>query len=152
MMTRITDMIPAHVPAAAKIEALCFTQPWSEQALLAGVMNPSCIMLAALNEENIVMGWAGAQVVWGEGSVFNICVHPGFRRTGVGEALTRALIDRCAQKRAETLTLEVRASNIPAIRLYEKIGFSPLGLRPNFYDIPREDALMMRYCYPAPRF
>ncbi len=62
MMTRITDMIPAHVPAAAKIEALCFTQPWSEQALLAGVMNPSCIMLAALNEENIVMGWAGARI------------------------------------------------------------------------------------------
>ena len=91
-----------------------------------------------------VVGWAGLESVCGEGSVTNIAVLPKFRRRGTGEALTRALLAAAQELALDRLLLEVRVSNAPAIALYEKLGFSPLGVRPGFYEAPREDALIMQ--------
>lgn len=140
------DIVPFRknfAPAAAEIEKACFSEPWSEQSLLSELKRADSVMLAAVKGE-IVIGWAGLEYVCGEGSVTNIAVLPQYRRIGAGEALTRSLISECQKRSLFSLTLEVRTSNTAAISLYTKLGFSELGIRPNFYSFPREDALMMR--------
>ena len=74
----------------------------------------------------------------------NVAVAPAFRRQGIGEGLMIALVDALRDKGMESLTLEVRASNSPAIALYDRLGFTEVGRRPNYYTDPREDALIMR--------
>ena len=141
----IVPLTAALVPGAASVERACFSQPWSEAGLLSELAKEGARCFAAVAPGGGVAGWAGLESVCGEGSVTNIAVLPTFRRQGVGEALTRALHSAADALALDRLLLEVRISNAPAIALYEKLGFAPLGVRPGFYDEPREDALMMQY-------
>lgn len=129
--------------AAAEIEKACFSEPWSEKSLISELKRADSVMVAALIGEKVA-GWAGLEYVCGEGSVTNIAVSPEFRRMGAGEALTRFLISESQRRSLFSLTLEVRQSNSAAISLYKKLGFAEIGIRPNFYSFPRENALMMR--------
>ena len=76
--------------------------------------------------------------------MMNLAVAVDYRRRGIAEQLVHTLIDNLKSQDVTCLTLEVRASNQPAIKLYEKIGFSQVGRRPNYYHNPKEDALIMR--------
>ena len=76
--------------------------------------------------------------------MMNVAVHPDFRRQGIAEALVNGLVEHLKTMGSHCLTLEVRASNVPAISLYEKLGFSEIGRRKNYYRNPREDALILR--------
>jgi len=139
----IVEFAPAHAKGAAEVEKLCFSQPWSEQSLLSQLGRSDSVMFAALHGDEVV-GWAGMEHQFGEGSVLNIAVSPAHRRMGLGEALTSALINRCAELKLDWLMLEVRPSNEAAVSLYKKLGFAEIGRRPGFYAFPREDALLMR--------
>jgi len=139
----IVDFLPSHAKGAAEVERLSFSQPWSEQSLLSQLEREDSSMFAAIwNGE--VAGWAGLEHRFGEGSVLNIAVSPAFRQKGLGEALTLALIIRSIELGLDWLMLEVRPSNIAAVSLYKKLGFTEIGRRPGFYSYPREDALLMR--------
>ena len=136
--------LPCDSAQIAKLEKLCFSEPWSERQLLETMEDPKGVLYAAVQDDDgQVLGYAGLHNIVGEGYVDNIAVFPQFRGQGIGEALTRALIEymRCAA--LEFLTLEVRASNLPAISLYEKLGFRQEGRRKNFYRHPTEDARIM---------
>ena len=76
--------------------------------------------------------------------MMNVAVHPDFRRRGIGQMLVTALADELKQAGNRCLTLEVRASNAPAIAMYQKLGFEQVGLRKNYYRNPREDAKILR--------
>ena len=89
-------------------------------------------------------GYVGSQSVMGESDMMNIAVHPDYRRQGIAEALVLALVSRLKSEGNYQLTLEVRASNTPAQRLYEKLGFTEVGRRRNYYRAPREDALILQ--------
>ena len=95
-------------------------------------------------EQDAVLGYVGSQSVLGEGDMMNLAVAPAFRRQGIAEKLVLALCSALLEKNVRSLTLEVRASNQPAKALYEKLGFSQVGKRPNYYRNPREDALILR--------
>jgi ribosomal-protein-alanine N-acetyltransferase len=142
-MIVIATASPAHAAGIHRVETESFSRPWSEQAILAEMENGHSTLLVALDGEQVV-GWAGMESVCGEGSVTNIAVLPAFRRQGVGRRLTAALIEQARRQECEFLMLEVRVSNTPAIALYEELGFARIGVRPRFYDDPREDALMMQ--------
>ena len=101
-------------------------------------------MLCALDSQNRLLGWAGFEHVCKEGSITNVAVEPAARRSGIGQALVERLIKEAENLSLESLILEVRVSNSAAIALYSKLGFVSLGIRPGFYEAPREDALMMR--------
>ncbi len=139
MGMEIVPMTAAHTARLAVLERLCFSEPWSEKALLEETENPTACFLTAV-ENGEVLGYAGMHTVLSESYVDNIAVFPEHRGRGVGRALTQALIDRAKAENGAFITLEVRASNVPAIALYAALGFQKAGVRRNFYTAPREDA------------
>ena len=140
---RIEKMTADHVFQIAELEKLCFSAPWSEKSIASELTNPLSYWLVALDGEKLA-GYIGSQSVMGESDMMNVAVSPDYRRQGIGEALVKALCDRLKEQGNTCLTLEVRASNAPAIALYEKLGFTQVGRRPNYYQNPKEDALILK--------
>ena len=142
----VVPMRAEHIPALAQMERLCFSCPWSESMIREELDNPSAIYFVA-ERDGIPAGYAGMTCVCGEGYIANVAVHPGCRRRGVASALL-AKFDAIARTEGLAfLTLEVRRSNAGAIRLYERAGFAAQGVRPGYYERPREDALIMTKFY-----
>ena len=139
----IVRMNESHVKAVAELEKLCFSDPWSENSVASELKNKLALWLVA-EEEGQVAGYIGSQTCTDESDVMNVAVHPDFRRRGIAEALVNALVEELKMIGSHCLTLEVRATNVPAIALYGKLGFVEIGRRKNYYRNPREDALIMR--------
>ena len=139
----IETMTSAHVAQIAQLEKLCFSDPWSEKSIATELDCRLSCWLVALEADQVI-GYVGSQTVIDESDMMNIAVHPDHRRRGVAEALVERLSDALRLRGSKALTLEVRVSNEPAIRLYEKLGFSQVGRRPNYYRNPKEDALILR--------
>ncbi len=142
-MMEYIPMSEIHVPQVAALEIECFHDPWSEKSIASELTNPLSLWLVAV-ENGAVAGYVGSQSVMGEADMMNIAVLPVQRRKGVAKGLVDALVAALAAKEVHSLSLEVRASNEPAKALYEKLGFSQVGRRPNYYRNPREDALILR--------
>lgn len=123
----------------AVVEKHCFKTPWTDEQIRSS--DNTVFFLAKENGKPI--GYAGMYTVLDEGYVTNIGVMPEYRRKGIGKKLVNALIEFCIEKNMIFLSLEVRPSNLPAIKLYESFGFVSEGLRKNFYSNPREDGLIM---------
>ena len=139
---RIMPLAETHVEMLAKLEAEIFADAWSERAFRELLTHEYCHYLVAEMDGKIV-GFAGMTVIAGEGDVDKVMVAPGYRRKGLAEELLRELFVLGESLGVEAYTLEVRVSNAPAIRLYEKMGFHGEGVRPGFYEKPKEDALIM---------
>jgi len=133
----------SHVEAIAELEKVCFSDPWSVNSVESELNNTLSLWLVAMDHDKLV-GYIGSQTVLGEGDMMNLAVAPNYRRMGIGEGLVNALVAALSARGATRLALEVRASNAPAIALYEKLGFQVAGRRPNYYRNPKEDALIMR--------
>ena len=142
-MIEIKNMEGIHVTRVAELEKLCFSEPWSESSVAGELRNPLSLWLVALDGDALA-GYVGSQSVMGESDMMNIAVAPDYRRKGIAAALIDALICQLKARGNHCLTLEVRASNAPAIALYEKLGFAQVGRRPNYYRSPKEDALILR--------
>ena len=138
----IVPMTSEHLDQVADIERLCFSDPWSRRMLSEHLENECAATLVAQGADGTVLGYAGLLVVLDEGYIDNIAVEEAARRHGVGDALLDVFC-RFGQAHLSFLTLEVRASNAPAIALYRKHGFQEAGRRKNYYQQPREDAIIM---------
>lgn len=138
----IMQMTSAHVPQVALLEGLCFQDPWSERSIASELENPLSLWLVAMEEDRL-LGYVGSQTVLDETDMMNVAVDPAARRQGVARALIQALTAQLKQRGSRKLSLEVRASNLGAIRLYESLGFVRLGCRPGYYRNPREDAWIL---------
>ena len=136
-------MNESHVKAVAELEKLCFSEPWSENSVASELKNKLALWLVA-EEDGRLAGYIGSQTCGDESDVMNVAVHPDFRRRGIAEALINDLVEQLNAIGSHCLTLEVRASNVPAISLYEKLGFTEVGRRKNYYRNPKEDALILR--------
>ena len=143
MSFRILPATAVHLPQIAALERICFpADPWSEDLFRAALDDPRTAVVLAEEEDGSVLGYAVLSAVLDEGSLDNIAVAPASRRRGVADALLSALTG-FGRKYLSVLLLEVRASNAPAIALYKKHGFVPVGRRKNYYSAPREDAILM---------
>ena len=142
-MIKVTQMQDCHVSQVAELEKMCFSTPWSENSIASELQNDLALWLVALHDDTVV-GYIGSQTVCGETDMMNVGVHPDWRRRGIAESLIEQLIAELKQMESISLALEVRASNAPAIALYQKLGFCQIGRRPNYYKNPKEDALILR--------
>ncbi len=132
-----------HIPQLEALEKLCFSLPWTSDQLETLITSEGNVFLVAENELANVLGYISLTGVLDEGYINNIAVAPDLRRQGIADLLLKTLISKAREKELSFLTLEVRSSNAPAIGLYEKHGFKPVGLRRNYYDKPTEDAVLM---------
>ena len=132
-----------HLGQAAEIERLCFSDPWSEKMLAEHLANPCSLTRGAGGAPAPLVGSVGLLGVGGEGHPTNVAARPDSRRQGVAAALLDALEAQGKERELAFLTLEVRQSNAPARALYEKLGYLQAGLRRNYYENPREDAIIM---------
>ncbi len=139
---QIIPMRAEHTPRLAELEKLCFSEPWSENALSEEIDNPTAYFVTAI-EGDEVLGYGGMHTVLGESYIDNIAVFPEYRGRGVGRAVTQALVEKAKENAGVFITLEVRASNTPAITLYGSLGFETVGVRKRFYTEPEEDAVLM---------
>ena len=142
MYYEIVPMDRGHVDQIAELERQCFSTPWSETQLEDALYNDASCFIVAEDGEGGVLGYAGLTTVLDEGYINNIAVEEAARKHGVASALLDVFV-RFAAVNLSFLTLEVRKSNAPAIALYQKHGFAQIGLRKNYYQNPREDAIIM---------
>lgn len=140
---RIVKMRREHVAFVAEMERQCFSDPWSEKSVASELDNPLSLWLVA-ETEGAVAGYVGSQTVLDSADMMNLAVSPNFRRQGIAERLVNGLMEALGEKGVKSLLLEVRISNEPAKRLYQKLGFEIVGKRPGYYEKPREDALILR--------
>ena len=143
MHVRIVPMNSDHLDEVAELERICFSTPWSRNMLAEELDNMLSAFLVALDDNGRVAGYAGVQVILDEGYITNIAVRPDCRRQGVAGKLLQVFLDFAQANHLSFLTLEVRASNYDAIALYGSRGFRSMGRRKNYYEHPREDAIIM---------
>lgn len=144
MKVNVVPMTADHLDELARLEKVCFSRPWSRQMLAEELDNACAAFLVALEEgTEKVVGYAGLLVMADEGYITNVAVFPEYRRQGIAGQLLEVFL-RFAQANALAfLTLEVRPSNDAAIALYQGYGFEEKGRRKNYYDFPKEDALIL---------
>lgn len=141
---KIIPMSAEHLDALASLERICFSRPWSRQMLADELDNQCAAFLVALEPETEkVIGYAGLLVAADEGYITNVAVFPSYRRRGVAGKLLDVFLRFARANHLAFLTLEVRPSNAAAIALYTRFGFREAGRRRNYYDLPREDALIL---------
>lgn len=138
----LVKLTEAHIPQMVELEKICFSMPWTADMIRSELNNPSCLYLAAVDGDTLV-GYIGVQTVLDEGYINNVAVRPEYRRRGIAAALISLLVEQAQAIGLAFMTLEVRESNAPAIALYEKLGFTTVGRRKNYYEKPREDAILM---------
>lgn len=129
------------IPAVAAIEKSVFSRPWTEQSFWQAMQQDTLFIVAL--KGNTIIGYCGMYCSFEEGEITNVAVMPGEQGCGVGGRMLEYLLGQAGQKGITRLILEVRISNAHAIRLYSKLGFRNCGVRKNFYDLPREDGMVM---------
>lgn len=141
----IRRMREADLAAVRAIEAMSFSNPWSEDTFRGEIQNTpvSSPLVVVRRPGDEVVGYIIYWQIRDDVQVNNIAVHPECRGRGLGEAMMRFAIAKVRASGAEFMTLEVRQSNTSAVALYKKLGFEALGTRRNYYTRPDEDACVM---------
>lgn len=124
------------------ISILSFPIAWTKEAFLNELANKFARYVVAVKDD-IIIGYGGMWVILDEAHVTNIAVHPEYRGIGAGNLIVEALLDVCRYEKANSMTLEVRSSNEVAQSLYKKYGFVEEGVRKNYYEDNKEDAIIM---------
>lgn len=141
----IRQMQADDLEQAAALEAQNFSRPWSKEAFADALEKDYYQYLVAVDEESqCLFGMCGLIRALEEGGITNVVVSGNMRNQGIGYRMLTELMRRAEEEGVREYTLEVRKSNAPAIALYRKLGFVEEGIRPSFYDMPVEDAVIMR--------
>ncbi len=142
MNLKIKKMSSDDIKQVALIENLSFPDPWSENAFSEELTNSTAVFLTAVCD-NLVCGYIGFHHALDEGYIAVVAVHPNCRKKGIGQALIFEAEKKAKELNLSFLSLEVRVSNLPAQMLYHSCGFEKIGIRPDFYQTPKEDAYIM---------
>jgi ribosomal-protein-alanine N-acetyltransferase len=140
----IRPMMELDLPEVAGIEQASYTFPWSENIFR------DCLRVGytcrALDLAGRIIGYAVMSLGAGEAHILNVCVRDEFRSVGFGRRLLENLLERAAAAGVSEAFLEVRPSNLAAIRLYQHLGFEQIGIRRGYYQAPdgREDAIVLK--------
>lgn len=138
----VRPLTEEYVDQVCILEEEAFSMPWHKESFLEMLANKDARYLVGI-WQNQVVGSCGLRNIAGEGEITNVVTAAAFRGKGIGRMLLTHLLEEGRKMGVEAFTLEVRQSNVAAIHLYESLGFVTEGIRKNFYEKPREDALIM---------
>lgn len=152
---RLRPIEASHIGALIYLGDITGLSPWSADCYLEEIKNPASIMLRLINDTNRLMGFVVGRSVptaSGEGGfdaeIYNIAVTPSAQKQGCGGVIFDGFIDICTGLGVSNVWLEVRESNLSALKFYQNKGFEMVQKRPSFYNDPPEDALVMRLALP----
>lgn len=143
MELKIRKMGRRDIDQILEIESLCFPIPWSRDSFLSELRNPLAQYIVA-QEGVFLQGYAGVWLIFDEGHITNVAVHPRARGKRIGELLLTNTMAFVSAHGAASITLEVRPSNDVALSLYCRMGFKKVGVRKGYYIDNGEDAIVMR--------
>lgn len=141
-MVNIRLMKETDLDMVAEIEKEIFSRPWSRNDFADSLKSENTLYVVA-EEDGKVKGYCGMYVSFEEGNITNVAVSPSYRRQQVAHNMLNYILGLAKEKGITDVFLEVRETNVPAIKLYEKLGFAEEGIRKNFYERPTENALIM---------
>ena len=144
-MTRemiVREMTEEDLVQVVEIEKEIFSQPWSKEGFLGSLKEKSTLYLC-VEIDGKIAGYCGLLQVLDEADITNVAVASEFRRQGIARQMLQELLRRGLGRGIKNFTLEVRESNLSAQKLYEQLGFENCGIRKNFYDFPKENAVIM---------
>ena len=127
-----------------ELDVQTFAMPWSKEALSYDILENDNAFVIVAEYEGEFAGYADIWTVLDEADLNSIAVRVDFRRKGIGDAIMLAMTEILSANGVATINLEVRVSNMPAIKLYKKYGFKECGVRPGYYLDNGEDALIMK--------
>ena len=130
------------VEKVSLLEEKAFSMPWGANDFWDMVNREDSVYIVAVMDKQIV-ACCGVTNICGDGNINNVVVDETFRGQGIGRIMMETLMEWGKEIGIIDYTLEVRVSNMPAIRLYQSLGFTSAGIRPGFYEKPREDAMIM---------
>ncbi len=142
-MIQILKMTTEHIKDVHKIEEDSFSIPWSEKAFYDELTKNKMAIYIVAKKDNEIIGYGGMWHVINEGHITNVAVKKEYRGKGVGTKIIDAFIDIAKEKEMIGITLEVRVSNDIAKNLYKKNGFIMEGIRKEYYEDNKEDAIIM---------
>lgn len=143
MKVIIREMEIDDITIIMKLEKELFPAPWSE-AMFSEEIKGHYAYILKIDENKEIIGYLCGWKLLDEFTITNIGILQKFQRMGFGTKLVKFIISKLLYEKCFIFTLEVRESNLKAIRLYEKFGFEHTGLRVNYYKNPVENAVMMR--------
>lgn len=141
-MIHFRTLLPEDAEGVARVERESFPTPWSREDFWREASNDFACYIVVLADEAII-GFGGCWISFEEAQVTNIALTASQRGRGLGKVLMEKLMRAAAERGAERMTLEVRPSNTPALRLYEGLGFAAIGVRKKYYQDNDEDAILM---------
>ena len=141
-MIHFRTLLPEDAEGVARVECESFPTPWSREDFWREASNDFACYIVALDDAEII-GFGGCWISFEEAQVTNIALTSAQRGRGLGKDLMTRLMCAAAARGAERMTLEVRPSNTPALRLYEGLGFAAIGVRKKYYQDNDEDAILM---------
>lgn len=124
------------------IERAVFSAPWNESGMLFEIESEDALFSLA-KDKGEILGFSILHMFEDEGEIFNVAVKEEYRNRKIGTALMKNTLHFAKRQRLSRIFLEVRESNMPARHLYENSGFKSMGIRKNYYDYPKENAVMM---------
>jgi [ribosomal protein S18]-alanine N-acetyltransferase len=137
---RLTQPDIEDFDAIVALEGESFSNPWTAAALADMLTSPVTQLYVARQQDRRIIGFCACWLIEDELHINTVAVQPTMRRQGVA---TRLLTEILAATGAQTATLEVRRSNVAALKLYESLGFATTAVRPRYYNSPEEDALVL---------
>lgn len=140
---RLRPLSAADLPRIMEIELAAFSVPWQRNTFVSLLSRSDTDLLGA-ERDGVLVGYAVCWTTIDEAELGNVAVAPEARRTGVGNVLVSAIVERVRSRGVRACFLEVRESNLSAQQLYQRRGFEIIGRRARYYSRPTEDALIMR--------
>lgn len=131
-----------HIPVVSALEKICFGPQWTPTHFARELENPRChyfVMLKGIQPVAYIGYWQ----ILEEAHIITLAVQPEYRKLYLAQALLCHMLEDCLERGVQWVTLEVKATNIPAQKLYEKFGFTVKGRRKNYYQAEKQDALIM---------
>ena len=138
----LREMLIDDLEQVMEIERELFHVPWTREGFFTFLTREDAMFLVVEEKEQI-LGYCGLLMVLDEGDITNVAVRPDHRKKGIADAILTDVLSESQKRGARTIYLEVRESNLPAQKLYEKHGFVSCGIRKNFYRKPTEHAIVM---------